>query len=63
MRSKRSAAALMIQQMKLNCAVCGARAFYGSSRGPVCYEHKKNGTDKANNIDSKLRPRIGWPRD
>jgi hypothetical protein len=56
----------MIQQLKLYCVDCGARAFYGSSRGPVCHEHKwnkKNGTNKANEIHSKRRPRIDWPRD
>jgi hypothetical protein len=40
MRSKRSAVARMIQQLRLNCVGCGAPAFYGSSRGTVCAEHK-----------------------
>jgi hypothetical protein len=66
MRSKRSAAARMTQQMKLNCAACGARAYYGSLRGPLCYEHKldkKQATNKADKIDGKRRPRNGWPHD
>jgi hypothetical protein len=41
MRSKRSAAARMVQQLKLYCVDCGARAFYGSPRGPVCAFHKR----------------------
>ncbi|MFP5260867.1 MAG: hypothetical protein ACLGJB_03045 [Blastocatellia bacterium] len=56
MRSKRSSAARMVQQMRLGCVDCSGRAFYGSSRGPVCYEHKwdkKQATTKANKIDSK----------
>ena len=54
MRSKRSAAARMIQQLRLNCAVCGARAFYGSPRGPVCYVHKWSNTNASKEAVKKI---------
>jgi hypothetical protein len=66
MRSKRSAAARMVQQMRLDCVDCGGRAFYGSSRGPVCYVHKwdkRQAANKTDKIDNRRRPRIDWPRD
>jgi hypothetical protein len=66
MGNKRSAAARMTQQMNLNCVDCGARAFYGSTRGSVCAEHKwgkKQATNKAGKVHRKQRRRIDWQRD
>jgi hypothetical protein len=45
----------MVQGLKLPCAICGGRAFYGSTRGPVCKDHKWSNRDVKSKKEGKQK--------